>query len=87
MLSPPEVYLTETSGNFFLKPSRTSWKFFCSGPVQMPTNARLPLTADFEWDAPLAVVARAVSATIAAPRASTEVRSLLIVGSFQEGLS
>ena len=44
MLSPPEVYLTVTSGFFSLKPSITAWKDFCSGPVQTPITEIEPET-------------------------------------------
>ena len=78
VLLPADRYLTLTSGNFFLNPSRTSWKFFCSGPDQMPTMERLPLTACLELLAPVAVAVSAVSAVTAAPRASKEMRNLLM---------
>src|SRR4051812_2098130 len=77
VLSPAEVYLTLTPGNFFWKAFRTCWKFFCSAPVQMPVHERLPLTAYFRCEAPLAVAANAVREASAAPRTSKEMRDLL----------
>src|SRR5664279_3348478 len=59
-LSPADVYLTLTPGNFFWKAVSTAWKFFCSAPLQTPTHDRLPLTAYLCCGDALAVVASAV---------------------------
>src|ERR671921_2555895 len=58
VLLPADVYLTLTSEYLSWNASSTSWKFFCSGPDQMPTIVSLPLTAE---DLPLADVVSAVS--------------------------
>ena len=44
MLSPPDVYLTVTSGFCSLKPSITAWKDSCSAPVQTPITEIEPET-------------------------------------------
>src|ERR671936_1135956 len=55
VLSPVGLYLTETFGYFFLNPSSTAWKFFCSSPVQTPLIEIFPLTAVLTPDAALPV--------------------------------
>src|SRR5215207_7684633 len=82
VLLPADRYFTLTSGNFFSKPSRTSWKFFCSGPDQMPIMERVPLTAPLDSGAPAADVVSAVSPATAAARASKEMRNLLKMDPF-----
>ena len=47
VLSPPDVYFTLTFGYSFMKPLRTAWNRFCSGPVQIPMIERFPETASF----------------------------------------
>src|SRR5919108_3107925 len=44
VLSPVAWYFTVTFGYLDLKPFRTAWNDFCSGPVQTPVMVTLPLT-------------------------------------------
>ena len=45
VLSPVEVYLTLTPGNFLWKAASTSLKFLASAPAHTPDIEMLPLTA------------------------------------------
>src|SRR5438477_5913546 len=77
VLSPPEVYLTLTSGFAFVKPSMTAWKRFSSGPLQTPMIEMLPLTPTCLCRAP-AVPTTTSDRAVAAIRPSARTRNFIV---------